>query len=95
MNQEPALEVHSRAASSVEAHHCDRGPTTVRNYGGRHMMKKNPLSLVFSQTVAKGEHSYSESSSKQLDHSYSYYFTFYIDSSTSSSSLLHQRNKKK
>ena len=31
----PALELHSRAATSVEAHHHVQGDKTGRNYGGR------------------------------------------------------------
>ena len=34
-NQEPALELHSRAAPSVEAHHHVNGPDTGRNSRGR------------------------------------------------------------
>ena len=40
LNQEPALELHSRAAPSVEAHHCVNGPDTERNSGGRSIVKK-------------------------------------------------------
>ena len=32
---EPALEIHSRAAPSVEAHHRSVGPNTGRNSGGK------------------------------------------------------------
>ena len=39
-NQEPTLELHSRAAPSVEAHHRVSGPTTGRNSGGRQIIKK-------------------------------------------------------
>ena len=34
-NQEPVLELHSRAVPSVEVHHCVNGPDTGRNSGGR------------------------------------------------------------
>ena len=34
-NQDPALELPSRAAPSVEAHHLVNGPDTGRNSGGR------------------------------------------------------------
>ena len=33
-NQEPALELHSRAAPSLKAHHHVNGPDTGRNSGG-------------------------------------------------------------
>ena len=33
----------SRAASSVEAHHCVHGPNTGRNSGGRRIIKKSFL----------------------------------------------------
>ena len=49
LNQEPALELHSRAAPSVEAHHCVNSPDTGRNSGGRRTVKK-PISL-FKQEV--------------------------------------------
>ena len=32
---EPALELHSRAVPSEEAHHPVKGPNTGRNFGGR------------------------------------------------------------
>ena len=35
---EPALELHSRAAPSVEAHHCSDGPDVGRNSGGRQII---------------------------------------------------------
>ena len=35
-----ALELHSRAAPSVEAHHCVNGSDTVRKSGGRRIIKK-------------------------------------------------------
>ena len=38
---EPALELHSRAAPSVEAHHCVSGPNTGKNSGGRRIKKPN------------------------------------------------------
>ena len=38
---EPALELHIRAAPSVEAHHYSVGPATGRNLAGRQMIKKN------------------------------------------------------
>ena len=38
---EPALELHSRAAPSVEAHQHVSGPNTGRNSGGRRI-KKDP-----------------------------------------------------
>ena len=31
----PALELHSRAAPSVEAHYCSVGPDTGKNSGGK------------------------------------------------------------
>ena len=37
---EPALELHSRAVPSVEAHHRVNGPDTGRNSGGRQIIKK-------------------------------------------------------
>ena len=37
---EPALELHSRAAPSVEAHHPSDGPDAGRN-SGRRRLKKN------------------------------------------------------
>ena len=37
----PALELHSRAALGVEAHHRANGPNTGRNYGGKWIIKKN------------------------------------------------------
>ena len=40
---EPALELHSRAAPSVEAHHHVNGPDTGRNLGGRRIIKKGLL----------------------------------------------------
>ena len=36
---EPALELSSRAAPSVEAHYCVNGPNTERNSGGRQIKK--------------------------------------------------------
>ena len=39
-NQEPALELHRRAAPSVEAHHHIKGPDTGRNSRGRRIIKK-------------------------------------------------------
>ena len=38
-NQEPALELHSRAAPSVEAHHHINSPETGENSGGRQIKK--------------------------------------------------------
>ena len=38
-NQEPTLELHSRDAPSVEAHHRVNGPDTGRNSGGRRKKK--------------------------------------------------------
>ena len=40
MNQEPALELHIRAAPSVEANNCVNGPDTRRNSGGSRKFKK-------------------------------------------------------
>ena len=37
---EPALELHSRAAPSVDAHHSAVGPDTGRNSGGRWIIEK-------------------------------------------------------
>ena len=37
----PALELHSRAAPIVEAHHRVNGPDTGRNSGGRQIEKKS------------------------------------------------------
>ena len=37
---EPTLELHSRAAPSVETHHCASGPNTGRNSGGKWKTKK-------------------------------------------------------
>ena len=37
---EPALQLHSRAAPTVEAHHRVSGPNTGRNSGGRWIQKK-------------------------------------------------------
>ena len=42
-NQEPTLELHIRAAPSVEVHHLVSGPTTGRNSGGRQI--KKPICL--------------------------------------------------
>ena len=39
MNQEPALELQSRAVPSVEAHHRSFGPDAGRNYGGKRIKK--------------------------------------------------------
>ena len=39
-NSEPTLELHSRAAQSVEAHHRVNSPDTGRNSGGRRIKKK-------------------------------------------------------
>ena len=44
-NQELALELHSRAALSVEAHHPVNSPDTGRNSGGR-WEKQNKKKLV-------------------------------------------------
>ena len=38
---EPALELISRVAPSVEAHHCSVGPDAGRNSRGRQIIKKN------------------------------------------------------
>ena len=38
---EPALELHSRDAPSVEAHHRVNGPNAGRNSGGRRIINKN------------------------------------------------------
>ena len=38
---EPALELHSRAAPSVEAHHRVNNPDTARNSGGRRIKRNN------------------------------------------------------
>ena len=38
-NQEPALELHSRAAPSLEAHHHVNGPDIVRNSRVRRIKK--------------------------------------------------------
>ena len=38
--QEPNLELHSRATSSVEAHHHVNGPDTGRNSAGRRIKNK-------------------------------------------------------
>ena len=43
-NQEPALELHSRAVPSVEAYNLVNGPDTGRNSGGR--QKKPNLNLI-------------------------------------------------
>ena len=43
LNQEPALELHSRAVPSLKAHHRGNGPDKGRNSGGR--QKKNILYL--------------------------------------------------
>ena len=45
LNQEPALELNSRAAPSVEAHLRVSGPTTGRNSGGRRIKKLFLISL--------------------------------------------------
>ena len=42
-NQEPALELHSRAEPSVEAHHSSVGPDTGRNSGGRRIENKTKI----------------------------------------------------
>ena len=46
MNQESALELHSRAEPSVEAHHLVNGADTGRNSGGRRIKKLNVLSCT-------------------------------------------------
>ena len=38
---EPTLELHSRAAPSVEAHHGIDDPDTGKNSGGRRIKKNN------------------------------------------------------
>ena len=38
-DQEPALELHSRAVPSVDAHHGVNGPDTGSNSGGRRIKK--------------------------------------------------------
>ena len=38
---EPALELHSRPAPSVEAHHCVRSPKTGRNSRERQIKNNN------------------------------------------------------
>ena len=66
---EPALELHSRAVPSVEAHHYSVGPDTGRNSGGRGIIKKEEKGIkilqasltsnvyLFNQIVPlKGEH---------------------------------------
>ena len=40
IHQEPALELQSRAAPNVEAHHRVNGSDTERNSGGRRIIKK-------------------------------------------------------
>ena len=47
-NQKPALELHSRAAPSVEAHHRSVGPDAGRNSGGR-LITKNKKGLLSKQ----------------------------------------------
>ena len=47
-NQEPALELHSRAAPSVEAHHLVNSPVTGKNFGGRRIKKIVPVFLSLS-----------------------------------------------
>ena len=42
---EPALELHSRAVPSVEAHHSVNGPNTGRNSGGRRVIKNPAFKL--------------------------------------------------
>ena len=42
----PALELHSRAAPSVEAHHHSDGPDAGRNSRGRWIIKKNCCVLL-------------------------------------------------
>ena len=44
---ELALELHSRAAPSVEAHHHLDGPDAGRNSGGRQLIKKVNAMIVF------------------------------------------------
>ena len=44
--KEPALELHSGAAPTVEAHHRVNGPDIGRNSGGRRI-KKIPLFYTF------------------------------------------------
>ena len=39
-NQEPPLELHSKAVPRVEAHHRVNGPDPGRNSGGRQIIKK-------------------------------------------------------
>ena len=45
---EPALELHSRAAPSLEAHHCKDGPDAGRNSGGG---RKKSFSTAHSHTL--------------------------------------------
>ena len=45
-NQEPALELHSRAAPSVEAHHRSVGPDARRNSGGKGIIKKSTVYCI-------------------------------------------------
>ena len=42
-NQETVLELHRRAAPSVDAHHYVNGPDTERNSGGRWIIKKTVM----------------------------------------------------
>ena len=49
----PALELHSRAAPSVEAHHHSDGPDARRNSGGRRIIIKNYTDLNHSCSPIK------------------------------------------
>ena len=44
--KEPTLELNSRAASNLEAHHCVNGPYTGRNCGGRQIIKKKTVKTI-------------------------------------------------
>ena len=44
-NQEPSLELHSRAAPSVEAHHRSVHPEAGRNSGGRRIKKNHMMKI--------------------------------------------------
>ena len=43
IHQESALELQSRAAPNMEAHHRVNGPDTERNFGGRRIINKKRL----------------------------------------------------
>ena len=50
IRSKPSLELHSRAAPSVEAHHCSDSPDAGRNSGGRWIINKNKYDYTYTYT---------------------------------------------